>query len=352
MSHRYRSIDEGILQEMQAGSVSAQSKLRLSASRFLQMLGLKIRRLRGERKMTRKQLAQSSATSERFLAQLETGSGNASVLVLRKIAAALEMPLATLLAEENAPATDLALTIGMLRELDSVELFEAHQMLCQYLNRKKPVNKKQRRLRIALIGLRGAGKSTLGAMAAQALGVPFIELDKLVEKASGVPLEMVFELYGQSGFRRYERECLDEVLANQKQFVLATSGSIVSDVSIDSAYSTLLRECFTVWLKASPAEHMQRVVEQGDMRPMEKNPQAMQDLERLLAERERAYQRADVTVDTSGATVENTLQKLMEAFTAVTEKKPEMGEEETPVFQDPLRNFKMRPFKKLRHREI
>jgi len=306
-----QTMDDGILKERKSGAVSPQTKLRLSAPKFLQMLGGKIRRLRKERKMTRKQLAQHSATSERFLAALETGTGNASVLVLRKIAAALEVPLTELLAEENASTTDLALTIAMLRELDSVELFQAHQMLCQYFNKNEPVDKGQRKRRIALIGLRGAGKSTLGAMVAKALGVPFIELDKRVEKASGVPLEMVFELYGQGGFRRYERECLEEVLANHTKFVLATSGSIVSDSSVESSFNVLLRECFTVWLKASPAEHMQRVVEQGDMRPMAKNPQAMQDLERLLAERENAYLRADVTVDTSKATVETTLQKLM-----------------------------------------
>ena len=352
MAPPFQTIDDEVIKEMQTGNVSPQTKLRLSAPKFLLMLGGNIRRLRTERKITRKQLAQSSATSERFLAALETGTGNASVLVLRKIATALRVALETLFAEEATQPTELGRVVALLGGLDEAELLQVHHVLIEHLAFKGPVDREQRKQRIALIGLRGAGKSTLGALAAKARGVPFIELDKLVEKASGVPLEMVFELYGQSGFRRYERECLEDVLKNEKQFVLATSGSIVSDVSVGSAYSTLLRECFTVWLKASPAEHMQRVVEQGDMRPMAKNPQAMQDLERLLAERESAYRRADVTVDTSGETVENTLQKLMDTSTGVAERKPEMVEEENAVIQDPLRNFTMRPRSRLRPREI
>jgi XRE family aerobic/anaerobic benzoate catabolism transcriptional regulator len=319
--------------------------LKLTAPKFLQTLGNNIRALRAKREWTRKELARHSGTSERFLAQLESGTGNASVLVLRKIASALQAPLEALLIEEGVHAAELMRTMEILRHLDDAELTKALQLLReQFTEKGTAISKERKGQRIALLGLRGAGKSTLGKRAAKSLGVPFIELDKLVEKASGVPLEMVFELYGQGGFRRYERECLEEVLSREKKFVLATSGSIVSD---PATFELLLRECFTVWLKASPAEHMQRVIEQGDMRPMAKNPQAMQDLERLLAERESAYQRADMTIDTSQQTVEDSIKKLMGELPKIEEK-----QEDKVEFPDPLRNFKMRPRSRLRPREI
>src|SRR5581483_10993838 len=166
-----------------------------------------------------------------------------------------------------------------------------------------------RRRRIALIGLRGAGKTTLGTRLAERLGVPFIELDREIERESGISLATIFDLYGQAGFRRLERRCLDRVIAEHSRFVLSTGGSIVSE---PATFERLLSACWTVWLRAAPAEHMQRVVAQGDMRPMAGNPESMADLQRILAGREPLYRRADAQADTSGRDVESALQALID----------------------------------------
>ncbi|HUS18983.1 MAG TPA: helix-turn-helix transcriptional regulator [Terriglobales bacterium] len=270
-------------------------------SAYLQRLGENIRALRARREITRKTLAQRSGVSERFLAQLEGGTGNASVLILRRIAAALQVDLQSLLAEQNgncgSESKDLAHTFDFLRRLDEEDIAKARGLLHQHFGDSHFIDESCRRQRIALIGLRGAGKSTLGAHFAKEMNVPFIELDRLVEEAAGTPLSMIFDLYGQTGFRRFERRCLDEVLEKHPRFVLATGGSIVSEAE---TFEKLLRECFTVWMRATPEEHMQRVIAQGDMRPMAHNPGAMSELKQILQEREPLYLKANLTLDTSG----------------------------------------------------
>ena len=251
--------------------VSAQQE-----SAYLLRLGERVRAWRTEHGTTRKTLSLASGVSERYLAQLEAGQGNISVLLLRKVARAMGVALEQLVRErEETP----------------------------------------RHGRIALLGLRGAGKSTLGEKLARSLEVPFVELDKEVEKEAGAALGEVFALYGQDAFRRFERRALERVLAAHERAVIATGGSLVTDAA---TYELLLERCFCVWLKASPQEHMSRVVAQGDLRPFSGRTQgrsaALEEIRRLLADRERLYARAPLALDTSGKTVRQTLQELRKAL--------------------------------------
>jgi XRE family aerobic/anaerobic benzoate catabolism transcriptional regulator len=276
-------------------------------SDYLRLLGERVRETRARRGMTRKLLARDSGVSERYLAQLETGQGNISILLLRQIANALDIPLEALVLAGPEPPVDLVHTTEFLRRLPAAELAEARRLLVHHFDR---VDLDARRARIALIGLRGAGKSTLGAMVAARLNLPFLELDKLIEQESGVTLSAIFDLYGQNGFRRLERRCLDQVIERYPRFVLATGGSLVSE---PATFERLLTMCATVWLRATPEEHMQRVIAQGDMRPMADNRESMSDLERILEVREPLYGKADVTIDTSGSPVEQSAELFLRA---------------------------------------
>ena len=222
-------------------------RLRRNSSRaesdYLKLLGERVRETRARRGMTRKLLARDSGVSERYLAQLETGQGNISILLLRQIANALDIPVEALVLQGPEPPVDLVHTTEFLRRLPAAELAEARRLLVQHFG---GVDLDARRGRIALIGLRGAGKSTLGAMLADRLEVPFLELDRLIEQESGVGLSAIFDLYGQSGFRRLERRCLDQVIERHPRFVLATGGSLVSE---PATFERLLTMCFTVWLR-------------------------------------------------------------------------------------------------------
>lgn len=273
-------------------------------SDYLKRLGERVRETRARRGMTRKLLARDSGVSERYLAQLETGQGNISILLLRQIANALDIPVEDLVLAGPEPPVDLVHTTEFLRRLSVAEMAEARRLLVQHFG---GVDQEARRGRIALIGLRGAGKSTLGTMLAGRLEVPFLELDRLIEQESGVSLSAIFDLYGQSGFRRLERRCLDQVIERYPRFVLATGGSLVSE---PATFERLLTMCFTVWLRATPTEHMQRVLAQGDMRPMADNRESMSDLKRILEVREPLYRKADVTIETSSATLEETVDIL------------------------------------------
>jgi XRE family aerobic/anaerobic benzoate catabolism transcriptional regulator len=274
---------------------------------YLKLLGERVRETRARRGMTRKILARDSEVSERYLAQLETGQGNISILLLRQIANALDIPVEALVSEGPEPPVDLVHTTEFLRRLPAAELVEARRLLVQHFG---GVDLEARRGRIALIGLRGAGKSTLGAMLAHRLEVPFIELDRLIEQESGVGLSAIFDLYGQSGFRRLERRCLDQVIERHPRFVLATGGSLVSE---PATFERLLTMCFTVWLRTTPEEHMQRVIAQGDMRPMADNRESMSDLKRILEVREPLYRKADAAINTSDNAIEESLEVLTRA---------------------------------------
>jgi len=261
---------------------------------YLKALGQRIRALRAQRGMTRKMLAAHSGVSERFLAEVESGSGNPSILLLRQLADALHVSPELLVTESVASDVEFLHAIQVLRSLSPEEFRQAQQWLGE---RFRGPNAENRSGRIALLGLRGAGKSTVGAMLAKQMDCAFLELDRLIEAASGVPLGAIFDLYGQSGFRRFERRCLEEVLAQTPRFVLAVGGSLVSEAA---TFQRLLASCHTVWLRAEPEDHMRRVLAQGDTRPMAKNPEAMSDLKRILLEREPLYRKTDFAVDTSG----------------------------------------------------
>lgn len=276
---------------------------------YLLLLGEKLREARARRGKSRKVLAAESGVSERYLAQLEAGLGNVSILLLRQIAAALELPLTELLAEEAKQDAELNLTTQFLKRLPRQKLAAVHsQLLRDYGNARD-----ERMKRIALIGLRGAGKSTLGAKLAKALGAPFVELDREVEREAGTSLSEIFLLYGQAGYRRYERRSLERVLEKNDRAVIATGGSIVSE---PGTYDLLLSSCFTVWLKAAPEEHMARVLAQGDTRPMAGNDQAMEDLRRILEGRAMLYRQADVVVDTAGKSVDKSMAELRKSVSA------------------------------------
>lgn len=283
--------------------------LRKKDDRYLAALGDRVRDARSRIGMSRKILARDSGVSERYLAQLEAGEGNVSILLLRQIAAALDLSLAELIDENPGEAAELALITQFLKRLPRQKLAAVRTQLV----RKYGGAHEERMSRIALIGLRGAGKSTLGARLARKLDVPFVELDREIEREAGTSLSEIFLLYGQAGYRRYERRCLEKVLERNGRAVIATGGSIVSE---QSTYELLLSTCFTVWLKAEPEEHMARVVAQGDTRPMAGNDQAMDDLRRILGGRAALYGQADVVVNTAGQSVEKSFAKLRKAVSA------------------------------------
>jgi XRE family transcriptional regulator, aerobic/anaerobic benzoate catabolism transcriptional regulator len=278
------------------------------ASDPLKSLGDRVRQSRARRGMTRKQLARDSGISERYLAQIESGHGNISVLLLRQLAKALNVSVDVLLFEDPEPPVELVHTAEFLRRLSPEDLKLAHQLL---LDQFGGVDLAARHRRIALIGLRGAGKSTLGAVLAERLEMPFLELDRLIEQESALTLDLIFDFRGQSGFRQLERQCLDEVIQRYPRFVMATGGSLVSE---PGTFERLLSSCFTVWVRTSPEEHMQRVIAQGDMRPMANNRDAMSDLKRILAEREALYSKADIQVDTAGRSFEESLEILIQVL--------------------------------------
>ena len=274
---------------------------------FLRRLGERVRETRARRGMTRKILARDSGVSERYLAQLEAGQGNVSVLLLRPIAAALGIAAAELLREDDGQPVELTLIQQFLQRLPKQRLARVRAKLLRDFGSPSA----ERRRRIALIGLRGAGKSTLGAALAKKLGVAFVELDQEIEREAGTGLSEIFLLYGQQGYRRYERQCLEKVLENHEGCVIATGGSIVSE---PGTYDLLLSACFTVWLQARPEEHMARVVAQGDIRPMAGNAQAMEDLRRILEGRNMLYGQADAVVNTAGKTIDQSLRALRKAL--------------------------------------
>ena len=285
---------------------------------LLTALGERVRTLRAKKGVTRKVLALASGVSERHLANLELGMGNASVLVLAQIAQALGSPLVDLVTDETNATPERMLLNALLDGRTDAQLAQARQLLAALFKRAAQsgmavpgplVALPAPQRRIALVGLRGAGKSTLGQLLADELQLPFVELNREIERVAGCSLDEIQSLLGQAAYRRYERRALDEVVAQYPEAVIATPGGMVSD---SATYQTLLSECLTIWLQAQPQEHMQRVVKQGDLRPMAGNKEAMEDLERILQSRAPMYGKADARLDTSGLAVGEALVRLLE----------------------------------------
>jgi len=277
-----------------------------AAEAYLKRVGERVRLGRARRGMSRKVLSAASGVSERYLAELERGAGNASLLVLRQIADALGLEAAQLISERAEQPVDLTLAVHQLERLSPAELAEARRLLSQRFGSADASAKG----RVALVGLRGAGKTTLGQRAAQALSVPFVELDREVERASGMELSEIFATHGQAMYRRLERQCLEAVIQRFDRAIIATGGSLVTE---PATYDLLLSSCFVVWLRAKPDEHMGRVLAQGDLRPMAEGPQAMDDLKAILDSRSALYAKADVEVSTSEKSEEQALAALLDA---------------------------------------
>jgi len=284
-------------------------------SDYLRILGERVRNARARRGMTRKILAADSGVSERYLAQLESGQGNISIALLRQVAQAMSVPIADLVRDGAERPVELTLLLQRLSRLGPEELSEAHRLVNERFGRSVDGD---RNARIALIGLRGAGKTTLGRMLAERLNVPFIEMATEIERDSGMSLNEIFSLSGQAAYRRYERRALERILEGHRAGVIATGGSLVSE---PATYDLLLNGCFTVWIKCSPEEHMMRVVAQGDMRPMAGNAEAMDDLRRILEGREALYAKADAVVDTSSRDAQAAVEELLSVLPVAEEQR-------------------------------
>jgi len=247
---------------------------------LLEDLGRKVRALRAGRGMTRKMLAADSSVSERYLAQLEQGQGNISIGLLQRVAKALRTDLGEMLRGGNDASAEQVLINELIQRLDSDEQHRALQLLYQNFSATRDCR------RIALVGMRGAGKTSLGSRLAEHLDIPFVQLVTEIENLGGMPVSEILSLSGQDGYRRLEEQALFDVLARLEKCVIETGGSIVSETNLLNA---LLTSCHVVWVKASPEEHMQRVIDQGDMRPMQSNDDAMADLRRMAANWRRVF---------------------------------------------------------------
>ena len=276
---------------------------------FLVALGERVRALRSRRGMTRKAVALAADVSERHLANLEYGVGNASTLVLLQVAGALQCSLAELLGDVTTSSPEWLLIRELLEHRDDAALRRVRVVIGEMLGMggAHGEGKTSRSARIALVGLRGAGKSTLGQRLADDLGFPFVELSREIEKFAGCSVAEIQALYGVNAYRRYERRALEEAIQIYPEAVIATPGGLVSDAA---TFNQLLAHCTTVWLQAQPEDHMNRVIAQGDMRLMGASKEAMEDLKGILAGRAAFYSKSELRLDTSAAALEPTFQAL------------------------------------------
>ena len=272
---------------------------------FLMALGERVRSLRSRRGMTRKAVALAAQVSERHLANLEYGEGNASILVLQQVAGALQCSLVELLGDVTTSNPEWLLIRELLSSADENTLRKARIAIGEALG--TGGSNPSANPRVALVGLRGAGKSTLGSMLAQDLGFPFVELSREIEQFAGCSVAEIQALYGVAAYRRYERRALEEAIQIHPEAVIATPGGLVSD---PATFNQLLSHCTTVWLQADPQDHMGRVQAQGDMRPMAASKEAMEDLKSILQGRAAFYSKAQLKLDTSAQSLEDTFQLL------------------------------------------
>lgn len=283
-------------------------------NQFLEQLGQRVRTMRAMRGMSRKVLAKASGISERYIAQLESGKGNVSIVLLRRVSAAMDKQVEDLIpAADTAP--DWPVIRDLIRNATPAQIAQAKEVLSGNGSARHDGDFAG----IALIGLRGAGKSTLGKLLAKKIGWTFVELNKEIERINGLSVAEIMALYGQEGFRRMEQTALTQVLSSKEPVVLATGGSIVSE---PVTFDLLLSSFYTVWLRAKPEEHMGRVRKQGDMRPMESDRSDMHELRTILLSREPLYARAAAQVDTADLTIDEAARRLADTVAPVLAKQP------------------------------
>jgi XRE family aerobic/anaerobic benzoate catabolism transcriptional regulator len=274
---------------------------------FLEQLGQRVRTMRALRGMSRKVLAKVSGISERYIAQLESGKGNVSIVLLRRVSNAMGAHLEDLIPSAD-PAPDWQVIRDLLRKASPGQVAQAKDILEG--GNGAAAHRRSSFAGIALIGLRGAGKSTLGKILAKTIGWTFVELNKEIERQNGLSVAEIIALYGQEGFRRMEQTALTQLLARKEPMVLATGGGIVSE---PLTFDSILKSFYTIWLKAEPEEHMARVRGQGDLRPMADDRSAMAELRNILLSREPLYSRASAVVDTAGLSVDTAAARLIDA---------------------------------------
>jgi len=271
---------------------------------FLELVGDRVRAARARKNISRKTLSEISGVSQRYLAQLETGAGNISIVLLRRVADALDYKIEWLVGEEDPYSSEILPVITLFNQATA----EKRQKVLEILDPEHPDSR--RASRIAFIGLRGAGKSTIGRLFAKHKNIPFLELNEEIEQASGMPVDEVMALYGQEGYRRLEKQSIERTVATNETLVLEVAGGIVSE---PETFKYLLRHYHTIWLKADPEDHMARVRKQGDERPMAGNPEAMSELRNILKSREALYEQAELQIDTSRHTLNEVVVSVLKA---------------------------------------
>ncbi|GKY88037.1 helix-turn-helix transcriptional regulator [Sinisalibacter aestuarii] len=271
-------------------------------ARIIARVGERVRHARDRKGIPRRVLSEKSGVSPRYLAQLEAGEGNISIGLLSRVAHALDHRIEWLVGEDDPWSSDALRIAELFRSADSATQARVRAALAPDPAETARAN------RICLVGLRGAGKSTLGRRAGAALGLPFVELNREIEEQSGMPVDELMALYGQEGYRRLEAQAISRVIATHEAMILAVAGGIVAE---PETYARLLDHFHTIWVKATPAEHMARVREQGDTRPMAGNPEAMEQLKSILTAREALYDRALARLDTSGRSEDESLADLL-----------------------------------------
>ena len=274
---------------------------------LLTRVGERVRAARERHGLSRRALSEKSGVSQRYLAQLEAGDGNISIALLHRVAQALDHRIDWLLGEDDPWQSEVLRVAELFRFADTA----TRQQVIDLLQPGAGADLRARRL--CLIGLRGAGKSTLGASLGQRRGVPFVELNRVIEEQSGMPINELIAFFGQEGYRRLEAEALSRVIATHESVVLAVAGGIVAD---PETFARLMQNFHTIWVKASPEEHMARVKAQGDLRPMAGNPEAMSQLQALLRARDTLYAQAEAVLDTAGRSVAQSLDDLDALVTA------------------------------------
>jgi len=277
-------------------------KIEENANAFVALVGERVRKARERRGISRRRLSELSHVSLRYLALLEGGSGNISIALLGRVSEALDHRIEWLVGADDPWTSEVVQYAELFRRATG----QQRRQVMKVLDPESPAQLRQKRL--CLIGLRGAGKSTLGRSLSADLSLPFIELNREIEDISGMPVTEVMALYGQEGYRRLERQALERVVAISDTVVLAVAGGIVAE---PETFAYLLRHFHTIWIKARPDEHMERVRNQGDLRPMSGNPKAMEELQSILTSREELYAKAETVVDTSGRSLEESKRDLL-----------------------------------------